>query len=81
MQLQRLLTTLLNDMKTRLISFQRSGDELAKRRDHLNTNSNVLYPISIVTGPDFNNKEIAGRCWMKIVSVLILIINCLVKVW
>ena len=27
--------------------------------DHLNNNSNVLYPISTVTDPDFNNKEIA----------------------
>ena len=29
--------------------------------DHVNTNSNVLYPISTVTGPDFNNKEIAEQ--------------------
>ena len=27
--------------------------------DQLNTNSNVLYPISTVTGPDFKKKEIA----------------------
>ena len=54
--------------------------------DHLNTNSNVLYPISTVTGPDFNNKEIFEQesesvLLEKIVSVLILIINRLVKVW